>query len=1066
MAENTQERKTIKYGDNEYYEHDILKAHADYKNSFLDFARNEGLFDDNALKVLSEAMENTMNAVREGKTFSADGLYDGKQSAKVQYEVKNPRKYGLKRKERYVDADAGEWAHHYFTRVMDGLTPVKKKDEQQTGGWDISKHGLSAYLDGQGLTAKDVFEKYDLKNPEDPDAARSFSQRRDLLLKYLPGYKNWLKSKGFDFKSNSNDWDDTFDTDFDTFYNEYSTNDKYDVNQLTAALRKFGAGEYVDAFTSDKWERNKSLAQSQEEINKKKADEELKLKNERLKEWQDKLLNEYTPEAGVYYQPIDYSQHQFKEGVTPSFMNYYSDLNDAQKEGLGTWLGTDNQTWQNAYSQLMQSFRDGTPYTDDNKRIVLQRFFQDAKNGFTDLGNGSWLINESLNDRGVVYTYDPTTGFVQRRHISEFANQNDQIKKAYQDLLFKHINDQYNTNYNTRTYIQFEQGGVIKAQLGAAVLGPYNVNTQYKEEADVNGITAKTQKAKNNYIDPDNKSDANEATGWDGKAKARLGYAILDLTSAISGFVPGAGTAVSAISGLSSTFGNFFTDMADDAVTTGEMWRNFGMNLGMDALGLIPGGGAASKMGKIIKTLKPTVSIIAALPGVAHMLSNSPEIAQSWKKAFDGDPEDGGSKMSYQDYMNILQVLNVAAGATNIGRNVYKSAKMSTKQTNKIAVDVTDKAGNRKALVLEGDDVDNFKAANEEGKAQDFIDSIEGMHNYKINEVTQSNHGKFWGKDQNDEFHFFNQNPFGQTGTGRARILELKYGPETNWLGVPKKTKTGKVKNTLYAETGRWDADLTGRQLVKTKGKTTLDQWKAQQQADIDSQFTAWRQKAQHFKTRTDRAAQVRSDIDSDIAAKTSSKNALNSQIEAHDRIISQSEAEVARIQDWINNGTAKKNASTINKARRAIKKLEAEKSATKSKKKISEINEQIAEQKAIIEQAKSDNNANTQEAIVAAQDKVSNANTEKSKLQVETAKLQALLDNLTKRRARVNTMATTHSDAYNIIKDFQAIKKQFNGKEYTFDAAPELKNLDGLFKRGGSINRTKINKFLNYAKG
>jgi hypothetical protein len=77
MAENTQERKTIKYGDNEYYEHDILKAHADYKNSFLDFARNEGLFDDNALRVLSEAMENTMNAVREGKTFSADGLYDG-----------------------------------------------------------------------------------------------------------------------------------------------------------------------------------------------------------------------------------------------------------------------------------------------------------------------------------------------------------------------------------------------------------------------------------------------------------------------------------------------------------------------------------------------------------------------------------------------------------------------------------------------------------------------------------------------------------------------------------------------------------------------------------------------------------------------------------------------------------------------------------------------------------------------------------------------------------------------------------------------------------------------------
>ena len=92
--------------------------------------------------------------------------------------------------------------------------------------------------------------------------------------------------------------------------------------------------------------------------------------------------------------------------------------------------------------------------------------------------------------------------------------------------------------------------------------------------------------------------------------------------------------------------------------------------------------------------------------------------------------------MDYQDYMNILQVLNVAAGATNIARNVYKSAKKAPVKTDKIAVDVTDKNGNRKALVLEGDDVEKFNTANAEGKAQEFINQIEGMDKYTINETT------------------------------------------------------------------------------------------------------------------------------------------------------------------------------------------------------------------------------------------------------------------------------------------------------------------------------------------
>jgi hypothetical protein len=75
----------------------------------------------------------------------------------------------------------------------------------------------------------------------------------------------------------------------------------------------------------------------------------------------------------------------------------------------------------------------------------------------------------------------------------------------------------------------------------------------------------------------------------------------------------------------------------------------------------------------------------------------------------------------------------------------------------KIAIDVTDKATNtRKALMLEGDDVAKFKEAQAKGKAQEFLDKIEGGNNYIINETTRFNRGKFWGKGTDDKFHLFN----------------------------------------------------------------------------------------------------------------------------------------------------------------------------------------------------------------------------------------------------------------------------------------------------------------------
>jgi hypothetical protein len=164
-------------------------------------------------------------------------------------------------------------------------------------------------------------------------------------------------------------------------------------------------------------------------------------------------------------------------------------------------------------------------------------------------------------------------------------------------------------------------------------------------------VNVKTQKAKDRYMNEDNKSVLNPNAGLTGKDIARLAYAAADIGSTVMAFVPVYGTIGSAVTGLASTAGNFITDMMDDAVTAGDAWGNLGMNLGMDLLGLIPGGGAAAKGAKILKTIKYLVPTMLALPGIADMLANSPEIAASFNKAFGSDE---GDKLTYQDYMNIL----------------------------------------------------------------------------------------------------------------------------------------------------------------------------------------------------------------------------------------------------------------------------------------------------------------------------------------------------------------------------------------------------------------------------
>ena len=1045
MAETTKKRTTFKKGDLSFLSDDYNNLDSEQRAHFKRMAQEQGGFDAAGLAVLDEILNGYVKDVSSGSGFNSDGGRDTDKVVNMEMKTKKP---GLFKKKVYTKQDIAAWGKYYFNKLVSNLKEYKEEDEtKKDSDWDISKHGFAAYLTGQGYNAKGFFEGYDKHDPNNPDAERSFAQRHAELRKHLNGYKEWLSKKGFDFTKNDNDWDDDFVTSLEGLINNQNWGDS---NELAARLRKLGAGDaYTTAFTSDRWDLTKTDEELTAARTKRKDEEAERKKKGYMDEFEDYSYGKRRESNPLYYTPFDYSVHNF-DGKEANFRNWYADLNNQEQTKYGTYLGTDNQKWHNAWTSYINSLKGGNAYTDKNLGVLLQGTFESQGHQFVDLGDGNYLIKDSVTDDGQGTVYNPKSGYTDTIFLGDFASNNAAIKDIYKQLAYKYINGKYGTTYEDRPDV-FKDGGELipKNQYGSKVV--YNWDTPHqaiKPKADAEGVSVEMQEARDQYIDKDNKSVDNPNAGLTAAQMTRIGYAVLDLTSAVAAFFPGYGTAISAGTGLTSTFGNLITDLADDAVTGGQAWKNFGMNLGMDALGLIPGGGAASKMGKIVKTLKSVVPVMIALPGVASMLANSPEIAASWKKAFDGDPENGGSKMDYQDYMNILQVLNVVTAGSNIAVNKYKSAKRSTKQADKLAVDVFDATSKqRRALVLEGDDIKKFKEANAKGEAQKFVDELEGPGKYTINEITEANKGKFWGKDDNGKFELFHQNPLGRSNTGKANTLELKWDNKLN---------------KMYAETGKWEADLglEDGDLVDVSAGRRFDAEVGRLQGDLDAVTGKMKQS---MTARAKRTRQVTSELTPEKARLTELQTKLHGVPDAATLQTNktQLEADLATVESQI---TARQQAVATAEAdlqRLLGKKRVAKKNRAAHNAAIRAARGRVQGHKATLQGYESTKQRHL--AGIATIDQQLQMHSELPVAQAKVSRLEGILNQLN---------PSTHTHAYNklqqMVADYQTNHSTIEGRTVNWDMAEILNNagIRNAFKQGGSINRNKINKFLNYAKG
>lgn len=1054
MAE--QEKRTFKWGDKEYLLDDLLSLHADQENHFYDFARNRGSYDDNALAGLRKAVSSRIDSVKAGKAFDGDGVLDTDVVDNVSIETQ--KRKGLTKKTEYVHQDNTEWAKHYLNKLVANLTPYEK--EQAQSKWDISKHGLAAYLTGQGLNAEDIFSNYDKQDPNNPTSARGFAQRRALLKQHLPGYKAWLESKGFDFTKNDNEWDDNFGTDFETFVNEYSSNENYDNNALTAALRKFGAGDaYTTAFTSDRWDLSKTTDQTSQEAAT--AEAARKAEEERNR------YNTYI--TGVYGTFRGLSDNNlggktyfttFGDGMFP--------LSDSEYE---KWLQT-HTTDKDEYMRNLQASYRANPF--DTKLAAEYLPLADRFGG----------LKEVTID-GKTYKYDPGTIDRSKNRFVAFDPESGEIRHAFLGdieeekaaFLRKWRIDNGYANEADKYTISAAEGGILTMQTGGNFNLAQAVNRDLEARnlahAAETGNSPEVQKARDRVVSNGDDSFTSEDpmimdqnTGFTGAERARLVSIAADIGSMF--LDPITGTTV----GMGSSLLNFGADIADDGFQWSDV-GNLGISLGFDLLGAIPILGDAVGTGtkitrQLVKWAPRIMTGLAAWQGA----SNFGGMMESWRKL---TSEDKDQKLTVQDWRNIAQSISLVTGATRAIKNkaAQNSMKNKARVDDMVGVNVRDKStGEIKQILLDGDTAKRVRQA--QGKKADIENILGELEDFKgmfgengSLEVNTKAGGlqKPWEKINNadgstsrqirsvrsegradvSDVYDFSRVPQGYGESVGYKIpvvsdyLNKKHTQFAKWLNRPRTTEN---------HTGAMTSAQIDENIAKLRADEGVD-------AEIENLKNA-------MAARTARQGEISQELS---VSKNKLQDIQNKLIGAPDAATL--ETDKIRLNQDITNTDA-----AITTREQLIKQAEKDLSKLLNKRRVAKKNKRAHQQAIRSARARVQGHRNvltglqsTRQQNITAVDLINKqlqAHSELPGIQAEVNRLNGIKSRLT---------PSTHTNAYarlqQLLNDFQINHSNIGGRDINWDMAEILTKagITNAFEQGGTINRNKISKFLTYAK-
>lgn len=617
----------------------------------------------------------------------------GQQISQEDYDALKKRKQG-----KYQAFEANRQFASYASQIGKGLREAlaaKNKTSDDTNGFDYAKNGFDAYWQKKYNPAGTA---NDLQPYWNKDKEGEYTNRVAETMADLDDYMS---------KQEMNDDVKAAYTNYRNILGQYNPSDKnfnldtWKNNMILAANRAgisgwnngyFNIGSQSTTPTDDKKPEAFDISNDQAVIDKYKLADQIAAHPEQKEHLLDLARRQYNQESqnitDEYNAAIKQEQEIANNKIWQQYLaNEGKGYANVSKRNFGTevfgngWQNgnTDFEytsgTSQEAMRRLQNAFKTGNR-KGDFLRTAINMTVNGGKQKISNLGEALAYYKPLL---------DKTQGG---------WDQFEKVQDAAGNEIYK-LKGSENAK-GQPLYIWFKNGkahayrddpySVRKAQIIARAQLGMKLQTRAEKEAAKEKENKKalsnpnTPEDKKRQIASQRKPGDTEFTATD---IARISAAGMDVASALSAFVPVYGTAISAGTGLISSLTNFGADMSDKSVSAGDMWKNLGTNIAMDAVGLVPGFGTAGKAGKITKTLIKYVPKIVTVLSAANALS--PESRASWAKLASNE------SLTVKDWQNIAAGCSALAGVSRgaVGHfNAHTMAKgTKTKDFNITASD-------------------------------------------------------------------------------------------------------------------------------------------------------------------------------------------------------------------------------------------------------------------------------------------------------------------------------------------------------------------------------------------
>ena len=617
----------------------------------------------------------------------------GQQISQEDYDALKKRKQG-----KYQAFEANRQFASYASQIGKGLREAlaaKNKTSDDTNGFDYAKNGFDAYWQKKynpAGTANDLqpywnkdkegeytnrvaetmadLDDYMSKQEMNDDVKAAYTNYRNILGQYNPSNKNFNLDA---WKNNMilaasragiSGWNNGYFNigSQSTTPAEDKKSEAFDINNDQAVIDKYKLADQIAAHPEQR-EHLLDLARRQYNQESQNMTDEY---NTAIKQQQEiannKIWQQYLANEGKGYANV--SKRNFGTEV---FGNGWQNGNTDFEFASGTS--------QEAMRRLQNAFKTGNR-KGDFLRTAINMTVNGGKQKISNLGEALAYYKPLL---------DKTQGGWDQFEKVQDAAGNEIYKlkgseNAKGQPLYIWFKNGKAHAYRDDPYSVRKAQVISRAQLGMKLQTKAEKEAAKEKENKKALSNLNTPEDKKRQIASQRKPGDTEFTATD---IARISAAGMDVASALSAFVPVYGTAISAGTGLISSLTNFGADMSDKSVSAGDMWKNLGANIAMDAVGLVPGFGTAGKAGKITKTLIKYVPKIITVLSAANALS--PESRASWAKLASKE------SLTVRDWQNIAAGCSALAGVSRgaVGHfNAHTMAKgTKTKDFNITAAD-------------------------------------------------------------------------------------------------------------------------------------------------------------------------------------------------------------------------------------------------------------------------------------------------------------------------------------------------------------------------------------------